>query len=120
MKIRIDPCDTLYSKIIRKERPICECCRINSSTQVHHYFGRGKKSVRFDDKNIWSVCFTCHRKFEEDPEFSKMMMLRRLGEKEYNNLCLKSNMISKLDRKMLMIYLKQRDKMFHQKERSCI
>lgn len=112
MKINIKPLDALFSKLTRKERPICEVCKRRSSTQVHHYFGRRHKSVRFDDMNIVSLCFPCHRKMHEDPEFGRDWMLRKLGQDKYDNLVLRKNTIGKPDYALLKIYFKQKMKYY--------
>lgn len=111
MKIRIDKLDALYSVILRKERPVCECCRRRKSTQVHHFFSRRNNSVRFDDTNCWCLCFACHRKFHEDPVFAREMMLNRIGQEELDNLTIKKNMYHKIDYKIMEIYLKQRNRL---------
>lgn len=107
MRIRRDPLDALFSKLIRKQRPICEVCHKNSSTQVHHWKGRRHQSVRFDPDNAWAVCFACHRKFEEDPPWAIQMQQKRLGAR-YDSFVLKANMIVKRyahDKAMLKLWL---------------
>ncbi len=108
MKIKTSANDTLYSKIIRKERPICEACHSRSASQVHHFFSRGRKSTRFCDDNIVSCCFPCHRKFHENPTFAVRFMEKRLGEEGLELLELKSNSYHKLDNEMINISLKKR------------
>ena len=109
MKIRIDPLDTAFSKLIRAQRPVCEICQKNKATQIHHWKGRRYQSVRFDPDNVWAVCFFCHRKFEEDPEFSMFVMKKRLG-KRFDAFILKANTPKPkymVDRKLLKIWMEQ-------------
>ena len=109
MKIRIDPLDTKFSKMIRTKKPICESCHTRSSSQVHHFKGRRHQSVRFDPDNAWALCFTCHRKFHEDPEYAVVMAKARLGIR-YDSFILKANMIRPkytVDRKLLSLWMDQ-------------
>lgn len=94
MRIRIDPLDTKFSKLIRAWHPICECCNQNSSTQVHHFKGRRYQSVRYLPENVLALCFSCHRKFHEDPIFAVDFMKKRLGDK-YDSFVLRANAICK-------------------------
>ena len=108
MKIRINALDSLFSKLIRKQRPNCEICG-KASTQVHHWKGRRNQSVRYDPDNAWSVCFTCHRRFEEDPDFAMRMQKKRLGPR-YDNFILKANGICKRtnsDKFILKLWMEQ-------------
>jgi 5-methylcytosine-specific restriction endonuclease McrA len=113
MKIRIDPLDTKMSSLVRKMYPVCQACHSASSTQVHHWKGRRHRSVRFDLDNLWAVCFTCHRKFHEDPKFSVDKQALRLGER-FNAFILKANSICKRtseDKKMIGFWIDQQLKM---------
>jgi len=88
MKIRIRPTDKLYSRIIRKERPICEVCHKKRSKEVHHFYSRNHENTRFDDENIISCCFSCHRLFHSNPNFDrKQWMLRKIGQKNTMHCC---------------------------------
>ena len=109
MKIKIDPLDSQFSKLIRAQRPVCEICLKNKSTQIHHWKGRRCQSVRFDPDNVWAVCFACHRKFEEDPEFSMFVMLKRLGQR-FDAFILKAKTPKPkymTDRKLLKMWIDQ-------------
>lgn len=108
MKIRIDPLDQLFSKLIRAWRRRCEICG-KESTQLHHWKGRRHRSVRYDPDNAWSLCFGCHRKFHEDPSWAVEMQKKRLGLR-YDHFILKANGICKCtnsDKKLLEIWIKQ-------------
>lgn len=109
MRIRRDPLDALFSEYIRLLKPRCEVCFRNASTQVHHWKGRRYQSVRFDPDNAWAVCFACHRKFEEDPEWAIQMQRKRLGAR-YDSFVLKANVVVKrydADKKILKIWLQR-------------
>lgn len=94
MRIKRNPLDILFSKLIRTQRPECEICKRNPSSQIHHFKGRRYQSVRYDPQNVWAVCFACHRKFEEDPPWAVSQMQKRLGLK-YDQWVLMANMICK-------------------------
>lgn len=107
MKIKIDPLDSMFSKLIRKQRPVCEVCHRRSSSQVHHFKSRRYNSVRFSYDNIWAVCFTCHRKFHEDPNWGVEMMKKRLGN-EYEKFCLMASYICRrrdFDKKLIKTWI---------------
>jgi hypothetical protein len=110
LKISLRKTDSLYSKIIRSERPICELCEKRQSTQIHHYYGRRFENVRFDDNNVVAVCFTCHRIFEEDAHEGRRFMIKKLGESKFDELTLKRNLYKRRDDKLDLIWLKIRNK----------
>ena len=59
--------DRLASKINLERNPICmQCC--SKADQVHHLVGRANLSVRWDRRNLISMCFKCHREVHDSPE----------------------------------------------------
>jgi len=109
VKIKIDPIDALFSKMIRQKNPICEVCHRARSSQVHHFKGRRYQSVRFSKENAWAVCFTCHRKFHEDPEWGVMKMKQRLGE-DYDKFILKASYVCRrkdVDKKAIQLWIQK-------------
>jgi len=88
MRIRISKADSIFSEYIRKKAGWCQACMRIGRLETHHYFGRGHRSVRFDERNAVCLCFLCHRKFHEDPEFGRHFMIKRLGQRQYDNLFL--------------------------------
>ena len=109
MKIKVDGIDVIFSKYIRAKHPLCQVCGTRNSTQIHHYMGRRFQSVRFSEENAWSVCFSCHRKFHENPEWAATMQKKRLG-KGYDAFIVRANMVVRrrdVDRELLKMYFKQ-------------
>lgn len=107
MKIKINPLDAKFSKLVRLKNPICESCKIHASSQIHHFKGRRYKSVRYDFDNCLAVCFQCHRKFHEDPVWAVDFMKKRLGNR-WNKFILKAEAICKRykhDKKLLEIWI---------------
>ena len=113
-KIRIDPADTIFSRYIRtRDGWICQRCGNGFPEKLQglhcsHYFGRGKESTRFDPENCDALCFGCHRIWgSDDRESYRYFKIKQLGEKGFEKLWLRSNMLQKKDRKAaLLIYKK--------------
>lgn len=62
-RIKIDPNDTLYSKIIRFGRTRCMRCQLARELQCAHIIGRSHYATRFMLKpvrNAIALCMTCH------------------------------------------------------------
>lgn len=108
MKISTKPLDKLFSEYIRKERPACEYCDKRRSTQVHHYHRRRIKSVRSDEKNVFALCFYCHRYLHEHPAIEVEWVKKKLGEREFNALDIRQKIGRKPDIKLLALYYKQK------------
>lgn len=110
MKIRIDPADTAFSKAIRlRDEFTCQVCgRVDEGgLQVHHIFGRRFENTRYEPDNIVTVCFSCHRKFHENPAFAVDFMKNRLGIERFNTLSIQANAYKKKDRKWSLIVAKE-------------
>lgn len=108
MRIRIDPLDREFSKMVRLKKPLCEVCAKHPSSQVHHFKGRRHQNTRYDEENCWAVCFGCHRRFEEDPSWAVAQQQKRLG-KDYDAFIMRANMIKKRtssDKKVLTAWIK--------------
>lgn len=118
MHIKRDKLDILFSEYIRKRAGgKCEYCRIPKDfkqLQCSHYWGRRKKSVRWDESNAAGICFSCHRHLTEHPYVHTEWFKKRLGEKEFLKLNIRANMTYKPDRKMIEMYLKEKLKYFKQ------
>jgi hypothetical protein len=64
--------DKIYLELNRKylkEHPICECCQVAKSTEVHHRKGRGIWLLIV--KYFMAICRACHREIENNPEWAK-------------------------------------------------
>lgn len=109
--IKRDKYDAAFSDYIRmKANWSCEICfkYLGKTSGLHcsHFMGRRKQATRFDPANAVSACFGCHRKLEEDPEFHRSFFKKRLGEKAYDALILRSNIGRPADKDMIYIWLK--------------
>ncbi len=89
MKIKTDPLDILFSKFIRlramKVVHGCECCLARkmdyTKLQCSHFFGRSRKSVRWDEDNAAGLCFGCHQYLGSHPVEHVEFFKARLGDK---------------------------------------
>ena len=87
MKIRRDKLDILFSKYIRlRAKGYCEKCGAFKGTnrlECSHFFGRGNKSVRWNESNACALCFTCHCYFTANPLEHVQWFRARLGEEKF-------------------------------------
>lgn len=115
MRIKLDKADRVFSRFIR-ERDDWKCARCHrqherSSQGLHasHYFGRGRENTRFDEENVDSLCFGCHRVWgSDDHEAYRVFKITQLGLNGFNKLTMRANTTTKKDRKMAYLYWKGR------------
>jgi len=66
----------------------CEICGRSKEQgyQIHwhHFIGRTHTSLRWVMENIFVVCYVCHKKFEEDPQWAVKTGKDMRGNKWYN------------------------------------
>ena len=111
MKIRINPLDVLFSKLIRLRDKVCQRCGGSGGLQCSHFHGRAKKSVRWDEDNAVALCFGCHMHFTANPYEHTAWFENHLGEVKFALLASRSRVMGKPDRVALEIYLKDRIKL---------
>jgi len=112
MKIKLDNLDKLFSKFVRlRAGGICEYCGQNKVLQCSHFVGRRKRSVRFDPDNAAGLCFSCHMYLGENPHIHTDWFRKRLGSERFENLNIRSNIITKIDRDKIEADLKERIKL---------
>jgi hypothetical protein len=114
MRIKIDPLDVLFSRLIRHQaKGRCQMCgkpKDFKELQTAHCWGRRKKSVRWDLDNALALCFFCHHYIDsEDPEAKRNLFIRHIGKTDYEKLGQRANWSSmvKIDKKLVEIYLKK-------------
>jgi len=114
MKIKIDHLDKLFSYFIRlRANGICERCGNTvgfNKLQTSHFYGRRKRSVRWDPDNAAALCFTCHLYFTENPLAHVEWFRERLGEDKFTLLNIQAQTIQKIDIEAVTLYLKQKIK----------
>jgi len=114
---QIARCDALHREFIRRRAMLrvggCErCLKVKASFKdldTAHCHGRGKHSVRWDERNSLGLCGGCHRHIDAQLSEKEALFRRILGD-DYDRLFVLANMSSKqsgLDLTMVEIYLKQ-------------
>jgi hypothetical protein len=63
-KIKVDPNDVLFSKIVRFGKDRCDRCDLFRKLQCAHIFGRRYKAIRFERRNAVALCSNCHAWFD--------------------------------------------------------
>ena len=78
MKIKIDPRDAVFSKLVRtRDRWRCRHCKTqyqegDRGLQAAHIIGRRNKAVRWAPINCLALCYSCHMHFTANPiEFTE-------------------------------------------------
>ena len=100
MKIKHTIEDKLFSEYIRKKSGgVCEYCQKlfgYKRLQASHYFGRRNKALRWDERNVSALCFTCHMVImTENPFHHTKWMKKKLGTAGFSRLVRASNKIKK-------------------------
>lgn len=77
--------DTLFSQIVRSAGR-CANCSSTEHLQCAHGFSRRYRAVRFDERNAWPLCRSCHVYFTHRPLEWDDWMVSRLGDHRYVEL----------------------------------
>ena len=125
--MKLNKLDILYSEFIRK-RAIklvsgCERCRtpkFNKSKedgsiypaykqlQTSHFWGRAKRSVRWDEDNSVGLCGACHLYLTSRPKEHSRWFEEHLGQPVFDLLEARAHIPTKVDEKAIEIYLIER------------
>lgn len=111
--------DILFSNYIReKAKWRCEyckkICKLNgeriAQLEASHYFSRGYESTRYDEKNVYALCSSCHKRMggyipSESGEYD-LWVKEKLGEFNYKRLKIRANSYCKKDEKMALLFVK--------------
>lgn len=112
MRIKIDPLDKIVSEYIRKRAcGYCERCRTYhgwQKLQASHFYGRGRRSVRYDPDNLVALCFGCHQYFRSYPLEYVEWVKNHLGDRAYDLLSARMRVIEKPDINGLTLYFRQK------------
>jgi len=118
MKIKLDKADQIFGKYIRLRDGKCMRCgkwaeenqdgdRI-VGIECSHFYGRAKKSVRFDPENCDALCTGCHQYWgSTDTEAYRTFKIKQLGEEGFEKLTIRANMPVRDDRKLAYIVAKK-------------
>ena len=115
-RIKLDPNDILFSKMVRERDGKCLFCFKGPEWKLEcsHFWGRGNKATRWDPSNAETLCFQCHAKNEANKQgFYREWKLKQIGEEGYRLLELKHDTIKpygKYEKKLLNEILKEQYK----------
>ncbi len=114
-----DKVDDAFSKYVRLlEGGTCRVCKkhfgLTRGLQVHHFFSRGKMSVRYDRENACALCTYDHFKIQHNPLMNLELALSILGQERFEALEKKANTPAvgknKIDKEAIYEDLKQKIK----------
>ncbi len=116
--MKISPLDKLFSELIRKRAMSrvhgCErClsyCEEYKRLQCSHFWGRSKRSVRFDEDTAAGLCAGCHMYLTAHPAEHYKWFLEKLGQEKFDLLETRARRPQKIDENLIWIYLKERIK----------
>lgn len=95
--------DKYFSDYVREKADwTCERCYGDYHTErrnlhLSHFWSRRNKSVRFDIENAAALCFSCHRRFTENPSEHSDFFLKRLGRQQYDALGIRARTPQRVD-----------------------
>ncbi len=115
--MRLSPLDILFSKFIRlraiKGVHGCERCqtykRDYKELQCSHFYGRSRKSVRWDEDNAAGLCFGCHQYLGSHPQEHVQFFKERLGDR-FELLEGRMRVMGSPDQEILTLYYQQKIK----------
>lgn len=85
--------DRVFSLFIRARDKKCVICGTTERLQNSHLIRRGKKSIRFDEKNCNTNCATHNYLHNIYPETYTQWFIKRYGLDEYEKLIAKSHIV---------------------------
>ena len=110
MKIKIYPLDRSFSKYIKLRDKYCQRCGGTGGLQTSHFWGRAKKVTRWDEENAVLLCFGCHQYFHSRPLEHSRWFEEHLGQPAFDLLEARAHIPTKVDEKLIEIYLLNRIK----------
>lgn len=83
--------DAALSRYLRASVPYCVICGSRDRLQAGHLISRGKHSVRFDLRNVFTVCSKHNLLHKHYPEIMTGWYIKKFGAEAYEALVLASN-----------------------------
>ena len=105
--MKLDPLDVLFSRFIRLRDKECQRCGSMRSLQACHMHGRARRSVRWDEDNVCSLCAGCHRFLDSQAAEKVDFFKKRLGD-NYDLLEGRMHQMGKVDKQALTLYYKEK------------
>ena len=88
--------DKLFSQYWRSMIGYCEKCGRKENLQLAHIISRDCRKLRYDPKNKFVLCYSCHFTFHRKPlEFSQFVEYKK-GKGSCKKLILESNKLAPL------------------------
>jgi len=80
--------ESLVSQIIRLRTPFCVLCGESNWRELEcgHFWHRAMPPTEFDLQNLHTLCRSCNRRHESDPQPYREYMLTKLGEQVFGQL----------------------------------
>lgn len=108
--------DRLFSEFIRKRAIVrvhgCERCGAGKVSykelQCSHYWGRIKKSTRWDEDDAAGLCGGCHMHLEQHPLIHTQWFKEYLGQEAFEYLAARALKPAKPDLNLIAIYLQEK------------
>ncbi len=110
--ILLRECDKLFSLYIRNRDKVCQVLTCNK-TNLHcaHIFSRRNINLRWYPDNALALCYYHHLHWaHKEPILFTEFIKRKLGERRFNKLLLKKNIIETIDIKLVIAWLKDENK----------
>lgn len=90
--------DIIFSRYIRfRDNWTCKRCgkkyapKATHSIHAAHIEGRGKESVRWNPKNVFALCYGCHKFIDSYPVKKHEWFIGKFGQGAYDDLVFESN-----------------------------
>jgi len=108
--------DKLFSELVRKRAMLraggCERCGSQKTDykqlQCCHCFGRGKRSIRWDEEDAAGLCGGCHMFIDAQHDHKEGLFRRLIGDSRYELLEMRANIPQKVDRDLIELYLQNK------------
>lgn len=104
--------DKLFSEVIRlRANGYCEYCHKyvkDEGINPAHFWGRSRKSVRWDEDNVHGLCTPCHSMFDNGWNSYNEWLTKRLGEERLMSLLNRMRNTTKLDYETIKTQLQNR------------
>ena len=79
MKIRLARADAEFSKRMREQAGKCRRCGKTGRLECAHIVSRRVRELRWEERNVVVLCFTCHRWLHENPLAGTDWLKQELG-----------------------------------------
>ena len=102
--MKLTPLDSLFAKYIKLKSGAeyqeydgrkylfgnCEYCGQWAILQCSHLHGRARRTTRYDEDNVSSICGGCHKYLDDHPPAHVDWFKKRLGSDKFEQLSIRS------------------------------